>query len=57
MSQARADACATLGLKNKDDGAVRLLAMRIIEQAKQGIHDRAMLKATALKGLGPAHKH
>jgi hypothetical protein len=44
-------------LKDKEDAAVRLLAKRIIDEAKQGIHDRALLKAAALKGLGPALKH
>ena len=57
MSQALADACATLGLKDKEDAAVRLLATRIIAGAKQGIHNRALLKAAALNGLGPAMKN
>jgi hypothetical protein len=57
MSQALADACMTLGLKNKEDAAVRLLAMRIIKEAREGIHDRELLKAAAIKGLGPAMKH
>ena len=57
MSQALADACKTLGLKDKDDAAVRLLALRIIASAREGIHDQELLKAAALKGLGPALKH
>lgn len=57
MSQALADACTSLGLKDKEDAAVRLLAMRIIKEAREGVHDRALLKAAALKGLGPAMKH
>ena len=57
MSQALADACRSLGLKDKEDAAVRLLALRIIKEARTGIHDRALLKAAALKGLGPALKH
>ena len=57
MASALADACHTLGLKDKEDAAVRLLARRIIEQAKQGIHDPALLKAAALKGLGAQRKH
>jgi hypothetical protein len=36
-------------LKNKEDAAVRLLAMRIIDMAKEGIHDSELLKAAALK--------
>jgi len=57
MSQALADACTTLGLKDKQNPAVRLLAMRIIEAAREGIHDRALLKAASMKDLGPAMKH
>ena len=57
MSHALADACATLGLKDREDAAVRLLAMRIIQAARDGIHDRALLKAAALEGLGPAPKN
>jgi hypothetical protein len=57
MSEALADACTTLGLKDKEDAAVRLLAMRMIAQARAGVHDRALLKAAALEGLGPATKH
>jgi hypothetical protein len=30
---------------SKEDAAVRLLAMRIIEEARTGVHDRALLKA------------
>ena len=57
MSQALADACTTLGLKDKEDAAVRLLAMRIIKEAREGVHDCALLKAAAIKGLGPATRH
>jgi hypothetical protein len=52
MSKARAGACRELGLQDKEDAAVRLLARRIIDQAKQGIHDPALLQAAALDGLG-----
>jgi hypothetical protein len=57
MSLALADACTALGLKDKNDAAVRLLAMRIIKEARGGIHDRALLSAAALKDLAPAPKH
>jgi urease gamma subunit len=57
MSHALADACTTLGLKDREDAAVRLLAMRIIKQARDGVHDRALLKAAALEGLEPAPKN
>lgn len=57
MSRALADACTTLGLKDREDAAVRLLAMRIIKEARGGVHDRVSLKAAALQGLGPALKN
>ena len=57
MGQALADACTMLGLKDKEDAAVRLLAMRIIAQARAGTRDRALLKAAALQGLAPAYRH
>ena len=57
MSEALADACAALGLKDKDDAAVRFLAKRIVEEARAGVHERSLLKAAAIKGLGPATKH
>jgi hypothetical protein len=52
MSHALADACTTLGLKDKEDAAVRLIATRIIKEARAGVHDPALLKAAAIKGLG-----
>lgn len=57
MGKALVGACQVLGLRLKDDAATRLLAMRIIEQARAGIHDPELLKAAALKGLGPVIKH
>jgi hypothetical protein len=57
MSQALADACTALGLKNKDDPAVRFLAKRIVDEARAGVHDRSLLKAAAIMGLGPTTKH
>ena len=51
MSIALTEACKALGLNMKDDAATRLLAMRIIEQAREGIHDPVLLKAAALKGF------
>jgi hypothetical protein len=57
MSAALTDACRELGLNVKDDAAVRLLALRIINEAQQGIHDRALLKAAALRGLRPGMRH
>ena len=57
MGQALADACKALGLKDRENAAVRLLAMRIIKEAREGVHDRELLKVAAIKGLGPAMKH
>ncbi len=57
MSAALAGACKTLGLKDKEDAAVRLLAIRIIGAARAGVRDGARLEAAALEGLGPAIEH
>jgi hypothetical protein len=51
MSEALAGACRELGVTAKDDPEVRLLAKRIIELAKEGIHESALLKAAAVKAL------
>jgi hypothetical protein len=51
MGQALVDACKELGLKPKTDAAVRLVAMRIIKEARAGVCDRERLKAAALDGL------
>jgi hypothetical protein len=57
MSKALADACQELGLNDKEDAAVRFLAKRIIDCARDGIHDPELLKAAAIKGLEPARRH
>jgi urease gamma subunit len=57
MSKALADACRELGLKHKEDAAVRLLARRIIDATRDGIHDPELLTAAALAGLGPTRQH
>ena len=57
MGRALADACRELGLKDKEDPAVRLLAKRIIDKAQEGIHDPALLKAAALDGLCATQRH
>jgi hypothetical protein len=49
MSKALADACQELGLKDKEDAIVRLLAKRIIDCAREGIHDPALLRAAATR--------
>jgi urease gamma subunit len=51
MSAALAGACRALGLKLKDDPAVRLLATRIIERARDGEHNPERMRAAALKDL------
>jgi hypothetical protein len=56
MGQTLGDACSALGLKDKEDAAVRLLAIRIIKEAREGVHDRVLLKEAALKGFVPAAK-
>ena len=57
MSQALVAACQRLGLLPKEDAATRLLALRIVEAAREGVDDAELLTAAALKGLGPALKH
>ena len=51
MSQALADARDFPGLNDKEDAAVGLLALRIIERAGKGVHERTLLTAAALEGL------
>jgi hypothetical protein len=51
MSQALSAACELLGLRDKENAATRLLATRIIDLARDGIHDRELLKAGALRGF------
>jgi hypothetical protein len=49
MSRALAEACKALRLSEREDPAVRLLAMRIIERARGGARDVGQLKDAALK--------
>jgi hypothetical protein len=51
MSSALASACKELGLRETDDAANRLLAMRIIDMASAGVRNTALLRAAALRGL------
>jgi hypothetical protein len=51
MASAFADACQLLGLKDKEDAAVRILAVRIINQAENGIRDPELLKLGAVRGF------
>ena len=57
MAKALVAACETLGVKDKENVLVRLLAERIIDEAKLGIHTCELLKAAALRGLAPARHH
>ena len=57
MSKALVAACQRLGRKPQEDATTRLLAMRIIAAAREGVHDAELLKAAALEGLAPALKH
>ena len=52
MSKALVDACQVVGLTPMYDAPTRLLAMRIIKKAREGVRDPEGLKAAALKGLG-----
>ena len=55
MTIALAAACQALGLQLKDDAATRLLAARIIDLARDGVHDRELLKAAAVRGFKIKH--
>jgi hypothetical protein len=57
MSKALIGACQALGLRPKDDAVTRLLALRIIKKARDGVHDAELLKAAALRGASPVIKH
>ena len=41
--------CAELGLRDKDDRAMRLVASKIIEFAQSGVVDAAMLRSMTRK--------
>jgi hypothetical protein len=56
MSRALADACRELELKDMQNVAVRLLAGLIIDEAKQGTRDPALLKTAATKVFRPARR-
>jgi urease gamma subunit len=49
MNAALLGACRALGLKLKDDPAIRLLARRIIEMARDGERNPERLRAEAIK--------
>ena len=51
MSAALAEACRALRLTEKEDAVVRLLALRIIDRARDGTHDAGMLTDAALRDL------
>ena len=53
MSAAFLDACATLGLAATTDPAAQLVAARVIELAKRGIHSRTELFRGAVDGFRP----
>ncbi len=56
MSRALADACRELGLRDQE-GDVQLLALRIIERAREGILDPIRLKTAATEGFRAARGH
>jgi hypothetical protein len=49
MSEALANACGSLRLVDKDDPLIRLVALKIIELARDGEQDPARLTAAVLK--------
>jgi len=48
MSKALAGACEALGLRQKPDLAIRIVATCIIDHARNGIHDPELLKVAAV---------
>jgi hypothetical protein len=57
MNKALTEASRTLRLRPKDAALIRLLARRIVDLARDGIHDPELLKAAALKRLGLSLTH
>jgi hypothetical protein len=51
MAKALSEACKVLRVMDKEDAAVRILALRIIDQARDGIRDAELLKFGALRGF------
>jgi hypothetical protein len=51
MAEALTGACRALGLADRDDPATRLVAIKIIELARQGERDPKLLEAGAVKAL------
>jgi hypothetical protein len=49
MSKALANACTSLGLVDRDDPVIRLVALKILDFARAGEHDAARLTAAVLK--------
>ena len=49
MSLALEDVCDALGLRLREDPAVRLIAEKIIELAQRGVRDAPTLRAITLK--------
>jgi hypothetical protein len=52
MHSAYEQVCAELGLKAKNDCITELVATKIIEAAKAGQRDPAIMRITALMALG-----
>jgi hypothetical protein len=53
MATAFRDACTTLGLADRADGATEVVAGRIIKLAQRGVRTKTELYQEAIKGLPP----
>lgn len=51
MGSALTAACQALGLTDKEDAVTQLLAIRIIDLARDGVDDLELLTTAALKGF------
>jgi hypothetical protein len=51
MSEALTGACRALGLVDRDDPATRLVAIKIIELARNGERNSERLQAAALRAI------
>jgi hypothetical protein len=52
LTKAYEETLRTIGLKDRDDPIVQMVAKKIIEVAQTGVRDPAQISARAIKALG-----
>jgi hypothetical protein len=52
LTKAYEETLRTIGLKDRDDPIVQMVAKKIIEVAQTGVRDPAQISAEAIKALG-----